>query len=89
MVSKRRNHPGAFREEREQHENSTKVPFLAYIRLSRPAHDLTMTAKEVIAMRLLYIFWNLFWWNRHVGTARKHDMRMQKLDPNWKGLLGG
>jgi len=48
-----------------------------------------MTAKEVIAMRLLYIFWNLFWWNRHVGTARKHDMRMQKLDPNWKGLLGG
>ena len=89
MVSKRRNHPGDFREKRERHKKPTKDPFLVYIRLSCPAYALTMTAKEVIAMRLLYIFWNLFWWNRHVGTARKHDMRMQRLDPNWKGLLGG
>jgi len=34
-------------------------------------------------MQCVFVAWNGFWWNYHVALARMHDVRIQKLDPEW------
>ena len=37
----------------------------------------------VNAMQFVFVAWNGFWWNYHVGLARMHDNRISEFDPSW------
>jgi len=41
----------------------------------------------VNAMQCMFVAWNGFWWNYHVGRARMHDDRIVHLDPEWRKSL--
>lgn len=40
--------------------------------------------KIVNVMQDIFVLWNGFWWNYHIGRAKIHDERIQHLDPTWR-----
>jgi len=41
-------------------------------------------ATIVNCMQYIYAAWNCAWWNHHIESARMHDARMSRLDPEWR-----
>ena len=43
-----------------------------------------IVAKIYNGMLFVFLAWNGFWWNYHVGLAKMHDVRIQSLNPKWR-----
>jgi len=43
-----------------------------------------IVAKVFNVMQFVFVAWNGFWWNYHVGLAKMHDDRISELDPIWR-----
>ena len=46
-----------------------------------------IVAKIYNGMLFVFLLWNGFWWNHHVGLAKMHDARIQRMDPKWRETI--